>query len=306
MIVFHADDYGLSENVSREILSLTDQGMLDGLSVIINMQHSEQSLWQLISSSASSDPKHSLRICLHLNLMEGHCCASPQEIPLLVNSNGYFSLSWAKLFAASYCPTMRIKYRAQLQIEITAQIKRFLRIMPDDYVLRLDSHQHTHIIPVVWDALLDSLKDQQFPCEFIRIPAEPLLPYLREPSLYLSYGLTSWVKNAILNFCSIRANRQSPAKDCGRFSLWGIMMGCHMDTPRVEQLLPHFQHYGNEATLCMLFHPGQILPSEISEEYNNPAFLNVETSDNRKMEYQTLTLLHDSICSCFRNTKTNK
>lgn len=307
MIIFHADDYGLSENVSNEILSLVNHGMLDGLSVIINMKHSEQALRKLLSAPAASNANRPLRICLHLNLMEGHCCASPQDIPLLVNSDGYFHLSWMKLFAASYCPSLYKRYRTQLQTEITAQIRHFLRIMPNNYVLCLDSHQHTHVIPIVWDALMNALKAEKLSCEFIRIPAEPLLPYLQEPSLYTSYGLASWIKNIILNICSTRAHRQSPAKDNSQFFLWGIMMGCRMDVTRVKTLLPHFQRYGNDSTtLCILFHPGQILPSEITEEYSNPAFLEVETAANRRMEYQTLSLLHDSICSRFRSTRTAK
>lgn len=303
MIIFHADDYGLSQNVSDEILSLVSQEMLDGLSVIINMKHSEQALRKLLSTPAAYGTKRPLRICLHINLMEGRCCASPQDIPLLVNPDGYFHLSWMKLFAASYYPSLHQEYRVQLQTEIAAQIHRFLHIMPDDYTLCLDSHQHTHVIPVVWDALMNALKTENLPCEFIRIPAEPLLPYLQEPSLYTSYGLASWIKNIILNICSIRARRQSPARDNSQFFLWGIMMGCRMDTTRVKKLLPRFQHYGNGSTiLCILFHPGQILPPEITEEYNNPAFLKVETAANRRMEYQTLALLHNFICDRFRST----
>ncbi len=306
MIIFHADDYGLSENVSNEILSLVNQGMLDGLSVIVNMSHSERAIKQLLSAPIVFNTARHFRVCLHLNLMEGHCCASPQEIPLLVNSYGFFQVSWMKLFAISYYPGLRNQYRAQLQIEITAQIRHFLGMMPDNYPLCLDSHQHTHVIPVVWDALLDALKVENLPCEFIRIPTEPLLPYLQEPSLYASYGFASWIKNVLLNFCSTRAHHQSPAKDTSQFSLWGIMMGCHMDITRVKKLLPRFQRYEENGTLCMLFHPGQILSSEITEEYSNLAFLKVETSNNRNMEYQTLSLLHESICNRFPNTKTTR
>ena len=37
MIIYHADDYGISINASKEILSLVQQGKLSGISVIPNM-----------------------------------------------------------------------------------------------------------------------------------------------------------------------------------------------------------------------------------------------------------------------------
>lgn len=296
MIIFHADDYGLSPNVSREILDLAENGFLDGISVIINMHDSVSSLCSLLNSSAIAH--HRIRICLHLNLMEGHCCAAASEIPLLVDSNGFFSLSWEKLFMVSFLPSLRKRYRQQLRIELAAQIHCFLHHMPENYILSIDSHQHTHVIPVVWDALTDILRSECIPCEFIRIPSEPLLPYCRVPSLYCTYGISSWIKNIILNFCSLRARRNTPVPMTNSFSLWGIMMGCHMDSNRVLKLLPYFIEYAKRnQTLCLLFHPGQILKQEISPEYNNSSFLTVETSPNRSMERDTLTSLHSNIIS---------
>ena len=37
MIIYHADDYGISINASKEILALVQQGKLSGISVIPNM-----------------------------------------------------------------------------------------------------------------------------------------------------------------------------------------------------------------------------------------------------------------------------
>lgn len=300
MILFHADDYGLSEHVSQEIHDLAAEGYLDGVSVIINMKHSVPALQSLLSIHSANSK---LKICLHLNFMEGHCCADASRIPLLVNSSGYFSLSWEKLFAVSFFPGLRKKYRQQLQMEISAQIHHFLNAMPDSYVLRIDSHQHTHVIPVVWDALMDVLSSESLACEFIRLPAEPLMPFFKLPTLYSSYGLTSWIKNLILNMCSLRASFQNPKSVPHFFALWGIMTGCHMDVERVSSLFPFFQKYGRgNRTLCLLFHPGQVLYSEITPEYNNPAFLEVETSENRRMERDTLISLHDIILSSLQKT----
>lgn len=290
MLIFHADDYGLSGNVSNDILSLAQKGFLDSISIIPNMSCFHSCMEMLHDNT--NDHIRKLMLSVHLNLMEGHCCASPSKVPLLVDGNGFFKLSWSFLFMISYHPFLRRQYRKQLSAELDAQIKVFLEQMPSDYRLRIDSHQHTHLAPVVWDALYDVLKKNNYNCEFIRIPSEPLLPYLKVPSLYPNYDLLGFLKNLALHFCAIHARRRLIIPMKNRFSLWGLVMGGHMDQQRIIKLLPHFKKYGEASdTLCLLFHPGILLANELSPEYNNPDFRMVETNPNRRMEYQSVCFL---------------
>lgn len=290
MLTFHADDYGLSYNVSNDILTLASKGLLDSISIIPNMGCFNICM-EMLRNHANENIRQ-LAISIHLNFMEGHCCASPSKVPLLVDHNGYFKLSWSFLFIVSYHPFIRRSYREQLAIEIDAQIQKFLGQMPHHYRLRIDSHQHTHLTPVVWDALSDVIKKRGCDCEFIRIPAEPVIPYIKVPSLYLSYGLLAFPKNIALHFCAIHACRHSIIPIKNRFSLWGIMMGGHMDSKRVLKLFPYFKKYGQASDiLCLLFHPGILLPDELSPEYNNPGFCEAETSSNRRLEYQSVCSL---------------
>lgn len=300
MLIFHADDYGLSYNVSNDILDLVQKGMLDGISIIPNMSCFKPCMKMLHDNT--SEHVRRIKISVHLNLMEGHCCASSSEVPLLVDDNGFFKLSWFFLFMISYHPFLRRRYQKQLSIELNAQIKCFLEQMPTNYRLSIDSHQHTHFIPVVWDALYDVVKTNHYNCEFIRIPVEPITPYLRIPALYRSYGLLAFPKNIILHFCAIHARRRSIIPFNNRFSLWGIIMGCMMDSRRVLMLLPYFQKYGQSPdTLCLLFHPGTLLQSELSPEYNNPGFRTVECSTYRRMEYLAVRHLRERLLASAKN-----
>lgn len=294
MLIFHADDYGLSYNVSNDILNLVQKGFLDSISIIPNMSCFELCM-EMLHNSTSEHVQH-LPLSIHLNLMEGHCCASPSEIPLLIDDNGCFKLSWSLLFMVSYHPFLRRQYRQQLSAELDAQIKRFLKQMPTNYRLRIDSHQHTHLVPVVWDALYDVIKKNNYDCEFIRIPSEPILPYLKAPSLYKSYGLLGFLKNLALHFCALHTHHRSIIPMDNRFALWGLIMGCHMDQKRVLKLFPYFKKYVKASdTLCLLFHPGSLLNDELSPEYNNPDFRMVETSPDRQMEYKSVCSLREPL-----------
>ena len=66
--------------------------------------------------------------------------------------------------------------------------------------LRIDSHQHTHLIPVVADALFEVLEENQWEVEYIRNAKEPIGPFLKMNSLYSSYQAINFVKNILLNF----------------------------------------------------------------------------------------------------------
>lgn len=294
MLNFHADDYGLSCNVSKDILSLVQRGFLDSISIIPNMSCFDQCMEMLHNST--NEHVRQITLCVHLNLMEGHCCAAPSKVPLLIDNNGYFKLSWSFLFMISYHPLLRKKYQSQLSVELDAQIKHFLKQMPSGYRLRIDSHQHTHLIPVVWDALYDVLAQNHYNCEFIRIPVEPIAPYVKIPSLYGSYGLLAFPKNLALHFCTIHVHNRPIIHPQSHFTLWGIIMGGHMDSKRVLKLFPYFQKYSQDPDmLCLLFHPGTLLSDELSPEYNNPNFRIAETSPNRQMEYQSVCSLRKSL-----------
>ena len=288
MIIYHADDYGISINASKEILALVQNGKLSGISVIPNMNCFATCVELLLPVM---DTHPSLLVALHLNFFEGHCCADPDQIPLLVDQNGYFRRDWVFLFKNSYRP-VRNMLRKQLSLEILAQIKKFIQVMPSDYVLCLDSHQHSHMIPVVWDALRDVILLNHYQIRYVRIAREPLYPYLSTPVLYPTYPPVNLIKNMIIRFCTFHAKKYPLISAKGDYHLWGLIMGGAMDDVRIHKLMKKFQKYGQDPdTLELLFHPGIILPEELSTEYNNPDFKVAETSQKRRLEYESLMKL---------------
>jgi hypothetical protein len=95
-----------------------------------------------------------LGICLHLVLSEGPAVAPAEEIPLLLDPAGQLSVGFAGLLWASLCPFGRSRRLArQVAIEVEAQLRQFVALTGCQSI-RLDGHQHLHLLPVVWRALL--------------------------------------------------------------------------------------------------------------------------------------------------------
>lgn len=285
MIICHADDYGISLHASKDILALIEKNKLNGISVIPNMSCYSECM-ELLLPVMERRPE--LSVALHLNLFEGHCCADPTQLPLLVDENGCFICSWIQLLKHSFSGT-RNALRHQLSLEIHAQIRKLLDVMPSDYTLCIDSHQHSHMIPVVWDALRDVILCHHYELQYIRIAREPLIPYLSCPSLYHTYPPVNIAKNIILQLCTLHTHKNPITATQSGYSLWGLIMGGSMDEARIHKLMPKFRKYGQTpATLELLFHPGIVLKEELSSEYNNPGFVAAETSAKRKEEYESL------------------
>ena len=77
--------------------------------------------------------------------MEGRCLSEPEILEGLVDGEGHFCISWEKLFFQSWLPG-RSELKNKLKKEIFLQIEAVKKEFPEMDKLRIDSHQHTHMI----------------------------------------------------------------------------------------------------------------------------------------------------------------
>ena len=189
MIYFCADDYGLCNNTSAHIQQCIDKGALNKISVFPNLDRID--LQKILENK-------SIRLSLHLNLVEGKCMADADKIHLIADKNGNFKHTFGGLFKCSlFC---RKELEAQVYKEIKAQVLFWKSILPTGTPFCIDSHQHTHMIPVVFRALCKVLSDEAIHLQYMRIPAEPILPYIKTPSLYFTYKPINIIKQWLLKF----------------------------------------------------------------------------------------------------------
>lgn len=288
-IDIHADDYGLTLNTSRDILRGINTKKLDSVSVIPNMSCYEEALklWkQELKKGVEPD------ISVHLNFMEGSCCAHKQDVSLLVDEQGYFKISWIDLVKYNYNLAKYNEVKNQLKNEIRKQLWKVI----DDYgllegkKLRVDSHQHTHMIPIVMKATLEVIEEENFSTEYIRISKEDLIPYLKKIKYYPSYSFVNFLKVAILNFFSVEDEKILKQKGFPAMVLSGVFMSGKMDIERVLGVLPELKKRAKKknAILEVVLHPGTALQEEIGEEFVSEDANAFYLSPNRKIEYQTM------------------
>lgn len=289
-IDFHADDYGLSVNNSKRIIELIDSGKLNSISIIANMGCFDECIQLLKEKWVSWEVKP--LISVHINLIDGYTLSKSDSTitssslkndnPSGKTTNG----SWGNLFLHSFFSSANLK--RELTAEIKAQILAVRNALPFVDELRLDSHVHTHMIPVVFDSMMCAVDELGLndKVTFIRNSREPLIMFLTTSEVRGTFPIVNTLKNIILNILSIRVTKKLRKLNLPKAMLWGLIMSGQMDSKRVKKLSPSMQSYASKRDnyLEILCHPGIVLDSEIRPEYGK-ADLSFILSPNRDVEY---------------------
>lgn len=276
-INIHADDYGMTAQCNARIQTCWEHGCVNAVSVMVNGN-------EPLMPEDSRVP-----VALHLNLVEGKTLSPAEQVPLLVRENGYLKHAFFGLLILSLSP-MRRQLEQQLYLEIKAQLAQFQRLFPNEPELLLDSHQHTHMIPLVFSTLLRVIRDLGLRVSYMRIPAEPIGPFLREPSLYLTYRPANLVKNVVLNFLWCFDKKEFRESGISTSIFCGILFSGEMDERRLTRIFPHFWHLAEKRGMDLefLFHPGAILPGEPFLDPDKTGFCDFYRSPGRQMDGETV------------------
>lgn len=285
----HADDYGLTEKTTLSILDGINAGKLDSTSVMPNMKYFNEAalLWK-----TKREYDRETKVSVHLNFMEGYCVAPRESLPHLVDGKGLFSISWGTLVKYNYHPVLRTTVKNELKIEIKHQILRVKEnySLPWQKGLRIDSHQHSHMIPLIMEALVEVLQEEQWNVEYIRISKEQILPYFRFVTLWKKHELLNFIKVAVLNYFSFKDKAILRAVKIPDMYLSGVFFSGMMSIERVNRIFPYLKKKAQkkDCGLEILFHPGQLDISELTEEFNHPSANKFYVSQGRQIEYEAM------------------
>ena len=109
---------------------------------------------------------------------------------------------------------------------------RFLEAFPAQaHALRLDSHQHTHAIPAVFDTLLAAVRSCGCTLSHLRTPVEPLEPHLARRRAAPPVNIA---KNTLLALLW-RMNRGKLPSECATSLFCGVVLSGCME--RVDEAL---------------------------------------------------------------------
>lgn len=279
MIYISADDYGLCDDISSRIQQCIDSFSLNKVSVFPNFGYID--INKIIGNK-------NIRISLHLNLVEGKCMADASEVELIAHRNGNLKHTFGGLFKLNLLYPKKLE--KQVYTELKAQILFWKSLLPEGTPFCIDSHQHTHMIPAVFRALINVLKDEGINHDYIRIPVEPILPYITTPSLYFTYSLINIIKQWLLKFLWLCNKKYTKKYKISSSYFMGILFSGKMDEKRVSRILPKYIRLAekNGRDIEVLFHPGYTENKKYEFGKSNIVFEKFYLSENRKTEFDSV------------------
>jgi len=158
-VIINADDFGLCNGVNKAVAQANTDGVLTSATIMANMPTAHEAV-----KMAKKLPN--LGIGVHLNLTEGRPLSKDTSIDWLLDADGQFACSPAKLSLLSLAGH---KIRKAIRAELAAQIQWVI-----DNGLKpthLDSHKHIHTFPQLFSIVCRLAGRFQIPA--IRWPFEP-------------------------------------------------------------------------------------------------------------------------------------
>ncbi len=315
-IELHADDYGESVHTSEDILELMKAGCLDGISILANMHCFDETSQMLLD--AVPELPYVPYLSVHIDVVEGRSLISETAGDVL-------PWNWKKLFMVSYhipvrdnggCHMRYNEVQTRITGEIRGQISRGWDLISRIYALadehgipckshglRLDSHQHAHLIPVVWDALMQVVTEDSLTIEYVRTAHESFGVFFKH--LGQAWNPIGFIKNRILAVHAPKVEKYILSKGLKPAYMWGLLMSGHMDMDRIEVIMPDMirkcvrRGYDLEINI----HPGRMITSEMDDEIPRESAQSFYLSDNRCMEAQTVRAFHDRMREYYSNRR---
>lgn len=144
-LIITAEDYGLTEGVSRGIREVCRHGSVTSVSVLMNLVSQDDLIALKELNSISSG--------VHLNITKGKPLLPAEQVKSLTDENGFFLPRWEKI--------IRGLERNELEEEWRAQIQKFLAFsLP---LTHLSSHQHVHIQEPALEVAIRLAKEHKVP-----------------------------------------------------------------------------------------------------------------------------------------------
>ena len=271
--LIHADDLGLAPEVNQAILSLANDGQLQGASLLVDGPSAQEAAaaWRMRPDAAG--------LCLHLCLTEGPTLEGCPDLPA----------SFGTLLLASLLPWRRQRFLPQLEQAIEHQVHRF-RALTGQRRIALDGHQHIHLTPIVLDCLLRGAEHHQI--HWIRTTREPLptdLPLSCWWSALRSGGLLKWLVLQLLSGLAIPRLKRAGINTNGAFG--GVLFtGCMTGRPLEACLqgLECLESQRGDTPNLLLCHPAGVSEAVDMERNGFQLSAGFFSSPDRQREWQAL------------------
>lgn len=266
-LIVTGDDFGLAVPVNEAIEKAHRCGILTTASLMIGGRAAADAV-------ARAKRLPSLKVGLHVVLVEGRPVLPPRAVPDLVDLQGEFS---STLIRAGFSFFFRPGVRRQLEAEIDAQFRAFQATgLALDHV---NAHNHMHLHPTIMALILKV--GRAYGLEAMRVPCEPPLrswrasrhALVRRHLAWLFLSPWVWLLRRRLRRANVRSND----------FVFGIHDSGHMRSDLVIRLLER-------------------LPPGVTEIYFHPATRRCPEIDRFMADYHHRDELEALISPAVRDT----
>ena len=231
-LIITADDYGVALEVNEAVERAHREGVLSAASLMVAGPAAADAV-------ARAKTMPSLKVGLHLVLVEGRPVLPPSAVPDLVDANGSFRTDMARAGAAMF---FRPKVKAQLAREIEAQFAAFAATgLTLDHV---NAHKHFHLHPTIAGLIVEIAK--AYGVKGARVPLEP-----QEMLARIEAHRPPWVTALTAPFARRLKRRFARAGIAAPDQVFGLAWSGAMNAARLKGLIARLP----EGTSEIYLHP---------------------------------------------------
>ena len=258
-IIFHADDYGRSPNISKTIYECIKKKKIKSISIIVT-----EKIYGLKYLKKTKVQKR-----LHLNLTD---FSEKQS-----KKNYIYNLSFLSLILMPILPNFEIK-KKKIEKEIIRQIELYKKYLKTDKIF-LDGHQHVHMIPWIFKLIYNLRRKKKI--TNIRIPDERFI--VNKFDLLRFDIIKNIFKYFILKLFIIVSGKKINNVNYN-YNFFGIIYSGFQSKNSINQIIRFSKKINTKKKLEILVHPGfsnykerKLFKKNIFKYY---------ISNNRKKEFE--------------------
>jgi len=225
VVIFTADDFGLSPALNGAVVLAHQQGLLRCASLMVTGPAAGQAI-----DFAREMPE--LCLGVHLTLIQGRSVLPPWDIPHLVDAKGCFlnnpvKVGWSYYRQKGLLPEIRRELAAQIEAALAAGLKIWF----------LNSHVNLHLHPRIFPIVAELARQYQIPA--VRLAREDWRIALTLDSNGFFPKLT---QGLVFTFLCRRARRQARAAGLTTNDhLFGLLNDGRLTENYLLGLVPHLQ-----------------------------------------------------------------
>lgn len=272
-IIINADDLGMTRGTNEGIFEAATEGLVSSVSLIVTMPASNHAIEQIIPQIKMTG------VGIHISLDNGRCLSSPENVPHLVYSNGYFKHKFSSLVYMLTYGSKKEELISEIEREIDAQITKVLNnnILVD----HIDGQSHIHMIPEIFSIVthlarrynIRAIRTCFEPYYFCRKFSKNLLPFS-------SLIDNNFLKHIVLNHYA-KKNKKKLNGMTTTDTFYGVLHTGKMDVSVLTSILQNLKG----KTVEILTHPGKSVIADGEYIENNLTKKHV-LSKNRLVELE--------------------